>query len=566
MQLDITQVPFSRRGSYLSVFHQPQSDAFAAGLYLRAHHAPHAGQRTVMKLVLLLDGRPARHHVRASAGVLTIASASDPHRRVHLCLDGNTVVLTGRHAGLRLIATPGKPNIAQWLAPNRWSVNLRRSRCRFMVSTTTGSIQADCPWQPRGSSRMILDLMTDQTGALEGFMDMYQSTWMAASRPGFQDTADAAIADFQRWLDQQPAAPASLQSVRERAAYVTWSTMIPAGGLLQRPTMLMSKATMDSIWSWDHCFSAMALSFHAPDLALDQWLVMFDRQDSYGALPDSVNPANEHFNFSKPPVHGWALQFMMNRQPRFFATSKLKQVYTPLSRWTMWWLKHRVAPGDALPHYLHGNDSGWDNATMFDGGAPLVTPDLAAFLAYQAGTLGVIAGKLGKPRQAERWHHLQRQLTKALIDELWRDDHFVARRVRDNREITTQSLVFYMPIILGPRLPPAVSQTLVRRLPEFLTRWGLASEKVSSRHYTPDGYWRGPIWAPTTLIAYDGLRSLGQHQLANTLARRFCRLCATHGFYENFNAVSGQGLRDPSLAWTPSVFLILAHELTRRRP
>jgi hypothetical protein len=27
-----------------------------------------------------------------------------------------------------------------------------------------------------------------------------------------------------------------------------------------------------------------------------------------------------------------------------------------------------------LCHYLHGNDSGWDNSTMFDEGGPLRDP------------------------------------------------------------------------------------------------------------------------------------------------------------------------------------------------
>jgi len=39
-----------------------------------------------------------------------------------------------------------------------------------------------------------------------------------------------------------------------------------------------------------------------------------------------------------------------------------------------------------------------------------------------------------------------------------------------------------------------------------------------------------------------------------------------HGFAENFNAVTGEGMRDLAYTWTPSVFLTLAHDYLEFRP
>ena len=36
------------------------------------------------------------------------------------------------------------------------------------------------------------------------------------------------------------------------------------------------------------------------------------------------------------------------------------------------------------------------------------------------------------------------------------------------------------------------------------------------------------------------------------------------GFAENFDAKTGNGLRDPEYTWTASAFLVLAHELDER--
>ena len=46
---------------------------------------------------------------------------------------------------------------------------------------------------------------------------------------------------------------------------------------------------------------------------------------------------------------------------------------------------------------------------------------------------------------------------------------------------------------------------------------------------------------------------------------RFRRLCERSGFAENFDAVTGSGLRDRAYSWTASVYLILAGEAAARR-
>jgi hypothetical protein len=558
MTFHIAQCPFSRRGSYLSIFHQKKTAQTGPGLFLRTHHAARVGQRHVMELTPLVGGEPVPCRVTATPSVLTLSAKSKPGRSVRLCIADDTILLSGRGAGLRLSAVPGIGNIAQPITPTRWSVNARTSWCRFMVDVTRGSIRADCPWEPKGTPHMILDLLPDESGKLAGTVEKYHSTWVERSRPGFDEVASEASAEFAGWQKLQPPPAPSYRHAWERAAYVNWSAMIRPGGLVNRPAMLMSKVQMDNVWSWDHCFNAMALSYRAPALALDQWLVMFDRQDEHGALPDALNPCVEHFNYSKPPVHGWALKFMMTRQPRFLTPARLRQVYDPLRRWTEWWLKHRIAPGQRLPYYLHGNDSGWDNSTMFDAGAPLISPDLAAFLAMQLEALGDVAGWIGKAREAEQWAARSRQMIADLVNELWRGDHFIAKRMSDGFEVNCDSLVPLMPVLLGKRLPVEVTRSLVKRMPAFLTRWGLATELTSSPHYSDDGYWRGPIWAPPTMMAVYGLRSLGEHKLAGEIARRFCKLCAKSGFAENFDARTGAALRDTAYTWTSSVFLMLA--------
>ena len=94
----------------------------------------------------------------------------------------------------------------------------------------------------------------------------------------------------------------------------------------------------------------------------------------------------------------------------------------------------------------------------------------------------------------------------------------------------------------------------------FFTEYGFATERPSSPYYRSDGYWRGPIWAPSTMLILDGLARCGEMEFVKDAARRFADMVKRSGFAENFDALTGEGLRDCAYTWTSSVFLILAHD------
>jgi glycogen debranching enzyme len=131
------------------------------------------------------------------------------------------------------------------------------------------------------------------------------------------------------------------------------------------------------------------------------------------------------------------------------------------------------------------------------------------------------------------------------------------------KRIEHRSLLEFVTLILGPLLPQEIYRTLVRRLVSegHLTTHGLATEPPDSPLYRSDGYWRGPIWAPSTYLIFDGLRAGGQTDFAQQVAESFCQLVADGGMAENFDALTGEGLRDRAYTWTASVFLLLAHWL-----
>ncbi len=328
---------------------------------------------------------------------------------------------------------------------------------------------------------------------------------------------------------------------------------------------------MHYIWSWDHCFNAMACSYHMPENAWNNFVILFDHQDSTGRIPDLLGYSRVSTEYVKPPIHGWAFQKMLGKMK--FTNSQLKKVYTYLTNWTNFWLLHRNSNKNGIPEYKQGNDSGWDNGTEFDKNGKSSqwgdweSSNLSAYLIIQMDLLHKLAKKLGYNEEAIQWKQKSDHLLSLMISKQWDGEKFVTLNIEnDSINNKSQSLMSFLPIILGNKLPLEIRSKLIDNLKNggYLTKWGLATESINSPLYEADGYWRGPIWAPSTMIIIDGLNKCGEHKLAKEIAKKFCELCAKSGFAENFNAKTGAGLRDLAYTWTASVFLILGHEYLKK--
>ena len=562
MRFDLTMVPFSGYGSAMAVSRVEPPGRRAGALYVRTVGALSV-RPEVFKLEALRGRRVAGCREVATPAKVAIKTSDGA---VELCNpEPNVLRIRGRNAGLRLTyATPGGFNTGLALDKNHFVVNSHTHLRKYMITPLSGHMEPRAPAGVGHSRKIAIDLLPDsRTGTFEAAVEAFRPTWRPRRYGGGFDAACRGVQKaFDRWLAQTPAVPPRYARCRELAAYVNFSSVVGPRGCLTRPAMYMSKNWMCAIWSWDHCFNAIALARGNGRLAWDQLMLPFDAQDPSGALPDCVSESSIIWNFTKPPVHGWALRKMM-ALTRFIDRKRLAEIYRPLGQWTDWWLRHNDCDGDGVPDYAHGNDSGWDNATAFDIGTPLEAPDLSAYLVIQMDVLARVARRLGRRSEAARWKARADKLLARLIEHSWRGDRFVAPRSGDHRVADSDSLLSYVPIVLGKRLPQEIRRTLIAGLKakgRFLTPHGLATESPTSRHYRSDGYWRGPIWAPSTMLVVDGLAACGEAALARTIARRFCDLCAAEGMAENFDALTGRGLRDRAYTWTASVFLILAHE------
>ncbi len=562
MNLDLTQIPFSRYGADLTVGPGRSSQAEPGTAYLRNIHGHTKEARPGVRIALLRDGKELPYEMSATEARFDLTADGG---RVHACMPAETVLrFRGEGVTMRMSLPEGGPNLMFPVGgKGRWLVNWRAGRTKLLLTPLRGELHVDSPWDGKYSDKVSWEIAPDADGlwelAIEECLTASPDTKHEADFDACVASVEKEVASFTKGL---PRCPDELADARRQAGYLMWSAVVRPHDQLHRPAMLMSKNHMTRVWSWDHCFNAMALAGGHPDLAWDQFILPFDLADERGCPPDAMDDGGRHYNFCKPPIHGWTLHRLMKHK-KCVTPARLKRAYQALSRWSDYWRNYRDEDGDGLPVYHHGNDSGWDNATVFAVRPPVKGPDLAAFLAVQMDMLAGVAKTLGKASQADRWKRRSVDLVRRLTDQLWRETNFVAPQAHTGLVSDLgDSLIVYMPLLLGRRLPKAIRKTMLEgltRKDRFLGEHGPATESLKSAAYEDDGYWRGPIWAPSTMILVEGLRRCGEKELARETARRFCRTCAANGFAENFDAKTGAGLRDKAYTWTASVFLLLAN-------
>jgi putative isomerase len=552
---DPRKVPLSIAESFLCVSWLGEDQAF----WLRNLRGgdEHTNQGRLLRLVL---PKSLMNDARLFPDALEFSGEDGSSLQVAF-LNAETLVIKTVNCAIRMQSAAGKYDyVQQDGAKARISVARQDLQCEVIAQE--GTLHASSNWNGLSSDQIEISI-TPRNRSAEAMLRVFRVEPAHITDAGFEAARNKSGSTFKNFDSRWPVVSSSHGAGRLLASCILWSALVPAEGVLTRPAIFTSKNGMNNIWSWDNCFVALGLALQDPKSAFDQMAVIFDAQHTSGRLPDFVNDRYSYWSFTKPPVHGWTFAQLRAMSPTFYDAATLKTIADWLERQAESWL---AGPSyDGLPAYRHGNDAGWDNATVFAEGGPVVTPDLATFLCLTLDEVAACCDHLGLTGRAEAAKARSRKLLDDLVRVLWTGERFVSRLQSTGKIVDGgNALLAFMPLLLGQRLPHSCAETMLGNLKKpshFLTGHGLATEALDSAHYKSDGYWRGPIWAPTTALLIAALDACGETAFANELAKRFCDMATHAGMAENFDAVTGEGLSDAAFAWTSAVFMTLARRL-----
>ncbi|MEH7418423.1 hypothetical protein V7266_24445 [Neobacillus drentensis] len=553
MKLDIREIPFSRFGSYFCISQEKESEE----IYIRDVHGGDDAPSKLFKLDLLQDGLEKEFDILASETALRFHLAGNEEKFVEFILpEENELHIKTSGVEVRLQATKVKYDTLYEYKEGVYEYHLYPKELKLMISRLSGDISVDAPWNVIGNDFIDIRMKNGHF-----VMESYRTVFKQKLYDSFEAGKEKVEKLYREWTANVGKKSVVYQNSIDRAAYITWSSVVHPHGILKDYAMYMSKLWMYNIWSWDNCFNALHLGAKYPELAYSQLKIFINTQDESGAYPDFVNDKFVSYNCTKPPIFTYVYEKLMDMNDYFKDENRLREIYESTKKVMQYYDQYRTYEG-RLSHYKHGNDSGWDNASLFHQGMPVEAPDLASFLIRSYDSLSRFAGLLGEEAEANQFTKKADSLFELLMERLYDENGFFGRVGKNAEKINIRSsLILRLPVIIGYRLDTEVMNQLVTDLIEnFETPYGLATEMLSSPFYKENGYWLGPIWAPVTYLFVDSLTNFGYSEIGKRIRDKFLNLTLVGGMAENFDPISGKGLVDTSFTWTSSVFLELVEK------
>ena len=564
--VDITRkYLFTRRGSYFGISSDLATPG--AGLAYQSARLRLASRRgspnpdnDLLFLTPLYDGREVGFAVSATPTELTLTTA---YGRVTACFAEDCLLyLRGENGlGVRLFHRLRPGDQVKPRRKGAWEC-VMRTRCTLTLNPLRGSILMEAPWDGRAQQTPFCraDALAPEDGEL--LLAVEESAFAGRVReqyPTYPEALADVTRDWEEFLAHIPETDEKYADTRIEAAWNLWAFLANPSGLLRRTGIFMATSSIGSSWQLGH--NAMALRDNLP-IAAELMLNYIDETGDNLQIADFTDDNRQLAQCIHPPTQGVALQWLMLRHdlktelPR----ETLEKLYTGYSRWRRWFDLARDEDGDGLAEYDDAIECGFDDASIFCGHKAVETPDLSAYLVVLDDALAALAEALDRPEEAEKWRRAADDLTALLLRELWNGERFVARTDRSHEIIATDSLMYYLPIVLGKRLPRNIIDRLtadLMREGEFLTENGLATEKCGSDHFGFFGLARGWVIPPSSLLITVGLYLAGKTAEAKELARRYCDACEAWHIPMLIDPVRGvpNGF---ACSWPACTFLVLA--------
>jgi hypothetical protein len=372
---------------------------------------------------------------------------------------------------------------------------------------------------------------------------------------------------WEAWFTSVPEISSDFAETYYYAWWVMANNLVSPLGYLQHEAMMPSKHFYVGIWNWDACLHAIALRHVDIELARNQLRTLLDWQLPDGMIPDVVydEAIVDHIDHpipgrvTKPPIMAWAAMKLHETHPdlRF-----LEEIYPSLVRWNGWWFSENDTDGDGIVQYTHPYSSGLDDSPLWDHGFPVESPDINTYLCLQMQSLAEMARELDLQEQASDWKQRSDVLVKKMMEHFYDPEAGLFWATHDHKPIPELTPFNLFPLWTG-QLDVDVVKKLIAHLNDpqmFWAPYPLSTVARNCKNYSPEIMWRGPVWVNINYFFIEALNRSAYRELAQKLREKTLSMLAQNqGIYEFYNPETGQAAKTavPIFGWTASVFIDL---------
>jgi glycogen debranching enzyme len=157
--------------------------------------------------------------------------------------------------------------------------------------------------------------------------------------------------------------------------------------------------------------------------------------------------------------------------------------------------------------------------------------------------------------------------TETALEQLWDEEtgQYYPRNALTGELIKLPTIATFLPLMAGVPSPERAGRLvkLVHDPDRYWTKFPVPSVPTDSRQFDDNRYWKGPTWINTNWVIVEGLRTIGEADLAEELRRRTVGLVEGEGFSEYFSALNGVGFGADHFSWTAALILDLLESSAR---
>jgi putative isomerase len=568
-RIDLTQIPFTERGSRLMLFRQNNHLLIRLAerwFKLQDQVGDYRHREPILDNWQFTDsdGRPLDFTLTSFPHRLRFDTPAGPFEAAFMDQETLYFALPPGRSGItcRIWADKGRADRrgAEFVGPRR-------------TALTTNALLLNSEITPDENGFLRLRLAFDAQPGASLLLNITPRLGFNRSIPPADEVFMAAE---RRWHEWFAAVPPVAERFYPQYLYAWWvmrAGLVSSRFYMTREGMTPSKIHYVGVWQWDAFFHAIAYRHVDTRLAEDQLRIVLDHQRDDGLIPDAVHDEGivTHWNIpvdadvTKPPIITWsALKLYESSGHRDF----LDEIYEPLTRWNRWWFEFNDPERDGIVQYYHPYSSGLDDSPLWDEGMPVESPDLNTYLVLQMQSLARIATILGLEDDANTWAKQADELTERMVEHFWDEQVGVFWATRNHQPIQVLTPFNLYPMWTG-RLPTSIVQRLVGHLTnpaEFWTTWPIPTVARSDPKYDPQQMWRGPTWVNINYLFVEMLERNGYRDLARQLRDKTLDLIMQHDdIYEYYHPETGA--RPPKAAtlfgWSSAVFIDLAIRASR---